>query len=108
MVVLAAEPTPFGVHDFRLAHEAFHQAGVPLAVTINRAGMEGNAAGDAGVRRYCADNGLPLLPEIPFSRAVAEGYARGGPPAGLSPTWAALFARLGAAARQCAGEVRHA
>ena len=45
MVVLVAEPTPFGFHDFKLAHAAFARTGAKLAVVMNRSGMEGNEAG---------------------------------------------------------------
>ena len=44
-VLLVAEPTPFGFHDFRLAHQAFRQIGKPVAVIMNRAAMPGNAEG---------------------------------------------------------------
>lgn len=94
VILLVADPTPFGFHDFRLAHQAFVPLGKRLCVVINRAGAEGNAAGDEAVRAYCREQGLPLLGELPFARAAAEHYAGGGVLADLSPDWRQRFAAL--------------
>ncbi|WP_337431568.1 ATP-binding protein [Bilophila sp.] len=93
-VLLVAEPTPFGFHDFRLAHQAFRQIGKPVAVIMNRAAMPGNAEGDGALRAYCAERGLPLLGELPFDRAAAETYAKGRLIAAASPEWRARFESL--------------
>ena len=45
LILLVADPTPFGFHDFRLAHQAFLPLNKAMAVVINRAGAEGNADG---------------------------------------------------------------
>lgn len=71
-ILLVTEPTPFGLYDFSLAFEAFSPFGKPMGAVINRSDI-----GNAPVREFCRDNGLPILAEIPFDRAVAEGYARG-------------------------------
>lgn len=71
-IVLVTEPTPFGLHDFRLAVEAFRPLGKPMGAVINRAGI-----GDAGVQDYCAASGVPIWAEIPYSREVAEAYSKG-------------------------------
>ena len=76
-LVLVAEPTPFGIYDFKLAHAAFKKLGMPLAVVMNRAGMPGNENGDAALEAYCAAEGLPLLACLPFDLQAAEAYARG-------------------------------
>ena len=47
-ILLVTEPTPFGLYDFRLAHQAFAPMNKPMAAVINRAGL-----GDDQVRRYC-------------------------------------------------------
>lgn len=72
VVVLVTEPTPFGLHDFRLAVEAFTPLGKPMGAVINRAGL-----GNDGVRDFCTSHGLPVWAEIPYSRSVAEAYSRG-------------------------------
>jgi MinD superfamily P-loop ATPase len=72
VIVLVTEPTPFGLHDLRLAHEAFTQLDKPMAVVINRAGFPA-----PGVSDYCNANQLKVLAEIPFDRRIAEAYAAG-------------------------------
>ena len=94
VILLVAEPTPFGFHDFRLAHQAFKPLKKSLAVIMNRSSMPQNEAGDEEVRRYCRENGLPLLAELPFSREVAAHYAQGGLPGSLSPCWTERFEQL--------------
>jgi MinD superfamily P-loop ATPase len=72
LVLLVTEPTPFGFHDFRLAHEAFAPLRKPMGVVINRAGL-----GDRSVHDYCRGNELPILAEIPLDRRLAEAYSNG-------------------------------
>ena len=108
LILLVADPTPFGFHDFRLAHQAFLPLNKAMAVVINRAGAEGNADGDAAVRDYCRKHGLPLLAELPFERAAAEQYANGRLLAALSPEWKQRFEHLRDALRRLGGEVCHA
>ena len=109
MAVLVAEPTPFGFHDFKLAHAAFARTGAELAVVMNRSGMEGNEAGDAALRAWCAERRLPLLAELPFDRAAAEQYAGGGLIARTSPLWERRFRALAEALLQRAEQGgRHA
>lgn len=103
VILLVTEPTPFGLHDFRLAHQAFAPMGKPLGVVVNRAGI-----GDDSVQAYCREQGLPLLAEIPYSRAVAEAYARGRVVATLGPEHAAVFAGLRDDLRRLHGEASHA
>ena len=103
LIVLAAEPTPFGFHDFRLAHQAFQQTGKTVAVVINRAAMPGNASGDAEVRNYCTTNALPLLGELPFDRSAAEAYAAGRLVASTSAAWKTRFESLRDAIRTLGG-----
>lgn len=71
-VVLVTEPTPFGLNDLRLAVELVRQLGRRFGVVINRAGI-----GDEAVQRYCENEGIPLLAELPDDRRVAESYSRG-------------------------------
>ncbi len=71
-VIMVTEPTPFGLHDLRIAVEAIRPLGVPMGVVLNRSDI-----GDAEVNRYCEEAAIPLLVEIPFDRKIAEGYSRG-------------------------------
>lgn len=69
--VLVTEPTPFGLHDLRLAVQTARQLDVPCGVVVNRAGI-----GDSGVNDYCDTESIPVLHEIPYSRRIAEACSR--------------------------------
>jgi len=71
-VVLVTEPTPFGLNDLKLAVEAVRVLGIPCGIVINRAD-----SGDDRVVRYAEEEGIEILMSIPYSRKVAEYYARG-------------------------------
>jgi len=89
VIVLVTEPTPFGLHDFKLAWQAFQGMGKPMGVVINRAGV-----GDDGVHAFCQEKALPILSEIPFRRDIAEHYAHGGVLAQLDAGMKATFEDL--------------
>ena len=88
-ILLVTEPTPFGFHDFRLAHKAFTPFGKPMGVVINRSGL-----GDRSVHDYCRSENLPILAEIPFDRRLAEAYSRGLVLAEALPDMRTLSAEL--------------
>jgi MinD superfamily P-loop ATPase len=71
-VILVTEPTPFGLHDLKLAATVLKNFNIPGGVIINRSDL-----GDDGVKHFCEDESIPILLEIPFQRTIAEGYARG-------------------------------
>jgi MinD superfamily P-loop ATPase len=72
-VLLVTEPTPFGLHDLRLAVQvARDELGLPVGVVVNRDGV-----GDAGVDEYCAAEGIPILMRIPLDRRIAEAISGG-------------------------------
>ena len=111
-VLLVAEPTPFGFYDFKLAHAAFVQLGRPVAVVMNRAGMEGNAVCEDDLRAWCAGSNLPVLAELPFQREAAQAYAHGLPPTeaqgATGQEWRQRFAGLAARLREFARRASHA
>ena len=72
VVLLVTEPTPFGLHDLKLAVEAVKILGIPAGLVINRADI-----GDDKVKAYARQEALPILMEIPFDRSIAEAYSRG-------------------------------
>jgi MinD superfamily P-loop ATPase len=74
-VLMVTEPTPFGLHDLRLAVEvARDELGLPVGVVVNRDGV-----GDQGVDDYCKAEGIPILMRIPLDRRIAEAYSEGVP-----------------------------
>ncbi len=90
-VILVTEPTPFGLHDLKLAVETVRQFGLACGVVINRADI-----GDSRVKDYCAAESIPVLVEIPHRREIAETYSRGQVLVQVLPEMRALFADLGA------------
>ena len=88
-VLLVTEPTPFGLHDLKLAVEAVKILDIPMGLVINRADV-----GDDHVREYAYAEGLPILMEIPYDRQIAESYSRGEMFAQTLPEWKARFREL--------------
>jgi len=87
--ILVTEPTPFGLHDLKIAVEVLRELRIPLGVVVNRAGI-----GDQQVYEYCKSEEIPLLLEIPFSRKIAELYSRGVPFVTKMPEWKKRFQQL--------------
>ena len=71
--ILVSEPTPFGLHDVKLAMQALRRIDKPFAVVVNRARED-----DDRLERFCEHSHVPVLLRIPDSRAMAECYARSG------------------------------
>jgi MinD superfamily P-loop ATPase len=88
-VLLVTEPTPFGLHDLKLALEVTRELGLPAGVVINRDGI-----GDRGVEDFCASENLPILLRIPFDRAIAEGLAQGRTLVEVRPEYRSLLSEM--------------
>lgn len=72
VVLLITEPTPFGLHDLKLAVETLREMNLPFAVAVNRTNGEKNR-----ISEYCESENISLLLQIPEDRRVAEAYSRG-------------------------------
>jgi len=89
-VLLVTEPTPFGLHDLRLAVEvARDELGLPVGVVVNRDGV-----GDKGVDEYCVAENIPILMRIPLDRRIAEAYSEGVPLVEALPEYRERFREL--------------
>jgi MinD superfamily P-loop ATPase len=88
-VALVTEPTPFGLHDLKLAVDMVRELQIPFGVVVNRVGI-----GDDRVHVFCRTEGIPILLEIPDDRRIAEAYSRGELIVEALPEYAAHFARL--------------
>ena len=88
-VVLVTEPTPFGLHDLKLAVETVRELGTHFGVVINRVGV-----GDDRVHSYCIAEAIPILAEIPDDRHIAEAYSRGELIVDALPEYRGLFLDL--------------
>jgi MinD superfamily P-loop ATPase len=88
-VVLVTEPTPFGLHDLKLAVDMVRELGIPFGVVVNRVGI-----GDDRVHVYCNEQHIPVLLEIPDDRRIAEVYSRGKLVVESLPGYRGLFMNL--------------
>jgi MinD superfamily P-loop ATPase len=93
--VLVAEPTPFGLHDLKLAVAVARQLGIRFGVVVNRA--DGR---DDRVPAYCRWERIPVLAEIPEDRRIAEACSRGALAADALPEYRPLFENLYAAVEE--------
>jgi len=71
-VILVTEPTPFGLNDLVLAVEVVRKLGIPSGVIINRSDLGNNKTDE-----YCAEENIPILARIPFSKEIAGLYSKG-------------------------------
>ena len=81
-ILLITEPTPFGLHDLKLALGAVSILDIPCGLVINRCDI-----GDDKVETYAKEHNLPVLMQIPFDRNIAEAYSRGEILAEAFPVW---------------------
>lgn len=102
-IVLVTEPTPFGLHDFKLAVEAFTPFGKPMGAVINRADV-----GNCSVHDHCQAHGIPIWAELPYDRTVAEAYSRGDQPVLTVPGFRRPIELLRDSMQQATREVSHA
>jgi len=89
LCLLVTEPTPFGLHDLRMAADTLAELEIPAAVVVNRSDGE-----DAGVREFCRTRGLAIAAELPVDRRAAESYAVGKHPSLEHEEWRRAFRRL--------------
>jgi len=89
-VLMVTEPTPFGLHDLRLAVQvARDELGLQVGVVINRDGV-----GDEEVDAYCEAENVPVLMRVPWDRRIAEAYSEGIPLIDALPEYQQAFLSL--------------
>jgi len=71
-VILVTEPTPFGLHDLKLAVETMKALNRNFGLVINRYGI-----GNDDVIDYCRSENIAVLAKIPNDRRIAELYSKG-------------------------------
>ncbi|MFO7698369.1 MAG: ATP-binding protein [Anaerolineae bacterium] len=90
VALLVTEPTPFGLHDLRLAvNLARDVLGVPVGVVLNK-----DDGLDRSVEDYCQGENLPVLLRIPYRREIAESYSRGQSLLASLPEYTGAFGAL--------------
>lgn len=70
--IFVTEPTPFGLHDLKIAVETVREIGTPFGVVVNRMECPDNIITD-----FCCSEGVPVLMQIRSSRFIAECYSQG-------------------------------
>jgi MinD superfamily P-loop ATPase len=70
--LIVTEPTPFGLHDLKIAVDLVKQMKIRAGVIINKSGER-----DEIIEDYCSQADVPVLLKVPYLRKVAEEYARG-------------------------------
>ena len=87
--LLVTEPTPFGLHDLKLAVEVLRTLKIPFSVIINQEGI-----GDEKVDEFCMKEKIPIALRIPSDRKIAELYSKGIPFSKEMNGWKDKFAAL--------------
>jgi MinD superfamily P-loop ATPase len=87
--LLVTEPTPFGIHDFKIAVDILRRMGKPFAAIINRSDICSGSLND-----FCAAEKIKVMLEIPFSRKIAEGYSKGQSLIDAEPQYKQKFAKI--------------
>jgi MinD superfamily P-loop ATPase len=89
LVLLVAEPTPFGLHDLNLALEMVRALELRAALVINRSnGFEG------AIEELADGAGIEIVARIPDDRRIAEAYSVGELAVSAVPGTFDLFADL--------------
>jgi len=70
VAVMVTEPTPFGLHDLKLAVGLSLKRRVPTCIVVNRS--DGT---DSLIADWAERVNVPLVGRIPFDRAYAEAYS---------------------------------
>ncbi len=89
-ILLVTEPTPFGLHDLKLAVQlARDELHTRIGVIINRDGV-----GDRGVLEFCERERIPILGSIPLDRRIAEVVSEGETIVDALPEYRSLFEEI--------------
>lgn len=89
LVVMVAEPTPFGLNDLKLAVDMVRELGLPFGVLINRCDM-----GDDRVEAYCDIQKISVWGRIPNDLRIAKHYSVGVTAVGVLPDIAEMFSDI--------------
>lgn len=87
--ILVTEPTPFGLHDLKIAVQLVRKMGLPFGVILNKASNNNRL-----IHEFCEHEGIDLLMEIPFSKEIAQGYSKGILPVHNNNSWKEKFRNL--------------
>lgn len=72
VVILVAEPTPFGFHDFKAVYEIVREMKIHCAVVINK--DEGH---ESELELFCKKESIDIISRIPHDLELARSYSKG-------------------------------
>jgi len=87
--ILVTEPTPFGLHDLKIAVKLVGQLDIPFGIVINKA-MES----DQTIQKYCKENDMKVIFELPYEREIAKNYSKGILPVQANKKWKDAFKEM--------------
>lgn len=70
--VIVAEPTVFGIHNFKMVYELVKILNKPFGIVINKISSNANP-----MEKLCRELNLPVLERIPFDSKIAAQNAAG-------------------------------
>lgn len=68
--IIVAEPTVFGVHNFKMVYKLVKILNKPFGIVLNKV-----TDNDNPMEKLCEKLGLPVLERIPFNRKIAAQNA---------------------------------
>lgn len=87
--VLVTDPTPFGIHDLKLAVSMCRELDQEPVVLVNRAEYH-----NEDLTNYCTEASLEVIAEIPDDRSIAECYSVGDLVVEQMPEYQNLFREI--------------
>jgi len=87
--ILVTEPTPFGLNDLILSVEVLKKIAIPFGIVINRYDL-----GDKKTEKFCQEQNIPILMNIPFKKQIAMAYSIGDPIVKAFPEYKKKFQDL--------------
>ncbi len=72
LIILVTEPTPFGLHDLKLAVQTLKELKKHIVVVINKYGI-----GNDDVIDYCKKENIEIIAKLPNMKKIAQLYSKG-------------------------------
>lgn len=88
-VLAAAEPTPFGLHDFQVLVKALRSRGIPFSAAVNKA-----LSHDDAITKYCREEGIKVSGRIFFDEKIMDICSKGGIAVKHIPEYRKIFSNL--------------
>lgn len=101
LCILVADPTPFGLHDLKLAVNMCRSLGQEPVVIVNRANYLNQE-----LKNYCQTASLEIIGEIPDSREIARIYSQGELVVEKKSVYKKIFSELGEKIKKLAKQRR--